>query len=843
MAAARFQSLPVAWRFALRELRGGLSGFRIFLACLALGVAALAAAGSTNEAVQRGLEADARVILGGDLEVELTYRPPTPEQRAVMERFGRTSLTSELRTMARAGDDSTLVQMKGVDEAYPLYGAVELDPAMPLSEALAQRDGTWGIAVDPALLARLGIVVGDTIRLGDRTVEVRAALTVQPDRANRVFSFGPTVLLDNAAVEATGLIQPGTLIEYETRIATDQVESLRATLERDFPDAGWQLRGLDRAAPGFERFLGNITLFLTLVGLTALLVGGIGVANAVKAFLDSRVTTIAALKCLGASSRRIFHIYLIQISLIAGLGIILGLVLGAGVPFLASGALQGLLPVEAKAALYLWPLVKAAGFGVLTALVFALWPLSRTRAIQAAALFRSVVAAPGGIPRGRDLASIIVLAGLLAGLTIATAENPVLAAWFVVGSLASLALFRGAAALVKSLAARQSSASRGRPGLRLALANLHRPGAPTASVVLSLGLGLTVLVAVAQIEGNLSRTINENLPDQAPTFFFIDIQPAQVETFQATVAETDGARIVQMADMIRGNITHLKGEPVVLENIDPEVRWTVRGDRGLSSAAEPPPNADIVAGRWWPADWDGTPQISLAENIAKGLNVGVGDTVTINILGRAITGEIANLRNVNWGSLSMNFSFLLSPNTLAGAPRTWIATVEADGPAADALERRMADRLPNVSALRVKDALDAVNQVIAAAGNAVRAVAAVTLLAGALVLAGAIAAGHRRRVYDSVVLKVLGATRRDVLRAFLVEYGILGAATGVIAVGIGSVVGWAVMTFVMREVTWTWLPWVAAGTVLACVIITLGAGFAGTWRAMGVKAAPLLRNE
>lgn len=275
----------------------------------------------------------------------------------------------------------------------------------------------------------------------------------------------------------------------------------------------------------------------------------------------------------------------------------------------------------------------------------------------------------------------------------------------------------------------------------------------------------------------------------------------------------------------------------------PEVRWTVRGDRGLSSAAEPPDNAEVVAGEWWPADWQGTPQISLAQDIAEGLRVGVGDTVTVNILGRSITGEIANLRAVNWGSLSMNFSFLFSPNTLAGAPRTWIATVQADGGAADEVSRLMADRLPNVSALRVKDALDAVNKVVAAAGNAVRAVAAVTLLAGALVLAGAIAAGHRRRVYDAVVLKVLGATRRDVLGAFLVEYGILGAATGVIAVAVGSLVGWAVMTFVMREVSWTWLPWIAIGTVAACIVLTLAAGFAGTWRALGVKAAPLLRNE
>ncbi|MCA1941379.1 MAG: FtsX-like permease family protein, partial [Caenispirillum bisanense] len=393
----RFTGLPVAWRFALRELRGGLKGFRIFLACLALGVAAIAAAGSMNRAVTTGLAEDARVLLGGDIEIELNYRPPTDEQFALMERYGRVSRTVEMRAMGRSADDGTLVQIKAVDAVYPLYGAVELDPAQPLAEALAERDGRWGVAVDPALLVRLDLAVGDTLRIGDTDYAIRATVAREPDRANTVFAFGPRVMMSRDALQASGLVQPGALVEYETRIATDNPDALRAELLQRFPDTGWQIRGLDRAAPGLERFLGNITLFLTLVGLTALLVGGIGVANAVKAFLDTRIQTIATLKCLGASAERIFHIYLIQISLIAALGIALGLALGAAVPFVAAGFLSDLLPVEARTALYAGPLLQAAGFGILTALVFALWPLSRARRVPAAALFRSVVA----VPRGR----------------------------------------------------------------------------------------------------------------------------------------------------------------------------------------------------------------------------------------------------------------------------------------------------------------------------------------------------------------------------------------------------------------------------------------------------------
>ncbi|GAA0576993.1 ABC transporter permease [Caenispirillum bisanense] len=842
-APRRFTALPVAWRFALRELRGGLKGFRIFLACLALGVAAIAAAGSMNRAVQTGLEQDARILLGGDLEIDINYRPPTAEQLAVMESFGRVSRSIEMRAMGRTADDGTLVQLKAVDDAYPLYGALELAPDRPLMDTVAERDGRHGVAVDPALLVRLDLAVGDVLRLGGIDYEIRATIAREPDRANTLFAFGPRVMLSIPGLEASGLIQPGALVEYETRIATDRAAALRQTLEQRFPDAGWQIRGLDRAAPGLERFLGNITLFLTLVGLTALLVGGIGVANAVKAFLDTRINTIATLKCLGASAERIFHIYLIQISLIAALGIVLGLALGGAVPFLAAGFLRDLLPVEARTALYAGPLLQAAGFGILTALVFALWPLSRARRVLAAALFRTVVAVPRGRPHGADLAALLVLAAALAALTVVTAENRGLAAWFVVGSVVTLGLFRLAASGVQALARQRAPGSRGRPGLRLALANLHRPGAPTASVVLSLGLGLTVLVAVAQIESNLTRQINESLPQEAPSFFFIDIQPDQMEPFRRVVEGVEGARILQSADMIRGSIVRLRGEPVNEASVDPEVRWAVRGDRGLSSADRPPANARIVAGQWWPEGYDGPPQLSLARTIAQGLGVGIGDTVTLNVLGREITGTIANLRDVDWGTLEMNFSFILSENTLRGAPRSFIATVEARGEVADRLERAVAAQLPNVSGIRVDQALEAVNTVMGAAGNAVRAVAAVTLLAGALVLAGAIAAGHRRRVYDAVVLKVLGATRRDVLRAFLIEYGILGAATGVIAVAVGSVVGWAVLTFVMRGATWAWAPGMAAGTVVLCIAITLAAGFAGTWRALSVKAAPLLRNE
>ncbi|MBY0432187.1 MAG: ABC transporter permease, partial [Rhodospirillales bacterium] len=276
--------------------------------------------------------------------------------------------------------------------------------------------------------------------------------------------------------------------------------------------------------------------------------------------------------------------------------------------------------------------------------------------------------------------------------------------------------------------------------------------------------------------------------------------------------------------------------------IDPEAEWAVRGDRGLTTAAEPPTDARIVAGEWWPADYSGPPLVSLDVDIAKGLGLALGDTVTINVLGRDITASVASLRRIDWSSLGMNFTFVLSPGTLAGAPYSFIATVHAPAQAEEAIEKAVTQRMPNVSAIRVKEALDSVRAMLATAGIAVRIAAAVTLGAGALVLAGAIAAGHRRRVYEAIVLKVLGATRLTLTRAFLIEYGLLGAATGLIAGLIGGGIAWAVLVLVMHA-DWVVLPGVAGGTVAACVAVTLAVGFAGTWRALGAKVAPILRND
>ena len=839
------------WTLARRELRSGVRGFRIFLACLALGVATIAGAGSLNEAIREGIRQDATRLLGGDIEARFTYQEAAPEQLARLEAAGAVTVSLEMRAMARRIEDHgkrTLVELKGVDAIYPLYGDVRTEPAFPLPDLFALKDGAWGAAADRNLLTRLGLSVGDVVMVGDAAYQIRAVLTREPDRVATVFAFGPRLLVSRASTFATGLVQPGSQIRHDYKVRTHQgIEplALKAELDATWPDAGWRLRTPEDAAPGLQRFLGNMTLFLTLVGLTALLVGGIGVANGVKAFMDSKARTIAILKCLGGTNDVVFKVYFLQVGVLALLGIALGLAGGLVIPFFGAWALGDQLPVDARFGVYPLSLLLAAAYGALIAVTFALWPLARVRDIPGAALFRDMLAPASGRPSRGILTAIALSALALGVLTIASAYNRGLAGWFVGVSASALLLFRGVAVLVTRLAQRQSqhqAERRGHPGVRLALANLHRPGAATPSVTLSLGLGLTVLVTIALIEGNLRSQIGERIPAVAPTFFFIDIQPTQEERFRHLVATVPGASVVEMAPMVRGRVMKLAGTSVDQVQVAEDKKWAVQGDRAVTQAALPPEDSRISQGQWWPADYRGEPLVSVAEDVAQGLRLKLGDTITVNVLGREITGRIANLRQVDWASLRMNFAFVFSPGTLDGAPRTVLATVAASEAAEDAVELAITDALPNVSAIRIKHALEAVRQIMDQANAAIRATAFVTLLAGGLVLAGAVAAGHRRRVYESVVLKVLGATRGDLLKAFLIEYGILGAATGIIAAGLGTLASWAILVFIMH-LEWTFLPSVALITVLVCVLLTLVVGFAGAWKALGAKASQHLRNE
>jgi len=832
----------LALRFAARELRGGVRGFRIFLACLMLGVAAIAGVGSLAAAVRASLEADARAILGGDVEIAYTHRTATQEQLRYVAARGSLSSIAEMRGMARTDAARTLVEIKAVDGAYPLVGTVTVEGAVNLQEALSQRNGVWGAVVESSALLRLDVRLGSRIMVGDQEYELRAVVRGEPDRSANVFTLGPRVFVALDSLPGTGLVQPGSLIRYEYRVLLPEgarPEALIAELRRDFPDAGWRLRGPGEAAPGVQRWVDRIAMFLTLVGLTALLVGGVGVANAVRAYLDTKRTTIATLKCLGAPGSFVLTLYLALVMVMAAIGIAAGLAIGAAAPMVIGPLLAGQLPVAALSGLYLQPLLVATAFGVLTTIAFSLWPLARAREVPPSALFRDLVAPARNWPRAGAILVVVLAVAALAALAIGTSVDRKLAAWFVAAAFGTFLLFRAAALLIAGLARRAPHS--GRPGLRLALANLHRPGSPAAGLVLSLGLGLTVLVVIALLQGNLTRQLREQLPEMAPSFFFIDIQSDQVEAFDALMAAQPGVGQVRRVPSLRGRIVRIGGVPAEQASIAPEAQWAIGNDRGLTYSAAPPPGSRIVAGEWWPANYSGPPLVSFDAQLANGMGLKVGDTMTFNVLGREVEARIANLRAIDWTTLGINFTLVFAPGTLEGAPQTHIATAQVAQEAEDAVERAVTQRFANVSTIRIRDALVTIDRMLGHIGTAARLTAGITLLAGTLVLAGAVFATHRRRVYDAVVLKVLGARRGNVIGAFAIEFGLVGLSTSIVAAVVGSFAAWLLMRFYMR-IEFTLLPGTVVATAAGAALAVMVLGLIGTWRALGHKAAPLLRN-
>ena len=838
-------------RFALRELRGGLRAFAVFIACIALGVAAIAGVGSFARSLGDGLSREGRVILGGDVSFSLIHREASDAERAFLLANGQMSVAATMRAMAAApGGDRALVEIKAVDAAYPLFGTVALEPAGDLAAALAERDGVFGAAVDAALLARLNLERGARVTVGAATFELRAILTSEPDKLAGGIGFGPRLLISEAALRATGLIQPGSLVRWHYRLrlpagdpANRTAKAVVAASEAQLPDAGWEVRTRDNASPSLGRNIERFTQYLTLVGLTALLVGGVGVANAVKHYLDRRREVIATLKSLGATGGRIFSIYLTEVMLLAAVGTAIGLMIGLALPFAIASLLGGVIPLPIEPALHPGEAVFAVGYGFLTALAFALWPLARAHDVPVSALYRDAVAPDPRWPRKRYIVLIVLVVALFAALAIGLAYDRKIAAIFVAAAACVFVALRLVATLIMGIARR---VPRPRSALlRLALANIYRPGALTPSVVLSLGLGLALLVTLLEIDGNLRQQFVAALPDKAPSIFFVDIQDADAARFDAFAkAHAPDARY-ERVPMLRGRIVSANGVKAEDIKAAPGAAWILQSDRGITYAGDVPAGSRVVAGDWWGPNYDGPPLVSFENKLAEGIGLKIGDPVVVNVLGRNITATVANLRAVDWQSLGINFVLVYSPGAFRGAPHAHIATFTFPGGATTeqeiALLKDAAVEFPTVTAVRVREALEAVAKVVFDLTFAIRGASAVTLVAAVLVLAGALATGHRHRVYDAVVLRMLGATRRRLIAAYVLEYAMIGLATALVGVAAGSLAALMVMTKVM-ELSFVWLPLPAAGAALAALALTIAFGLVGTVTALGQKPAAVLRH-
>lgn len=837
--------MTVAARIAARELRGGLKGFRIFLACLALGVAAIAAVGSVRASIEAGLSAQGAVLLGGDATVELTYRRATDAERAVLASVATAvGEVIDFRSMAVLpdGTDRALTQVKAVDDLWPLYGAPELDPPMEIGAALAGANGLPGAVLDPLLMARLEISPGDQITLGEQAFIVMAALTSEPDNANAGFALGPRTLVSLDGLSTSGLIRDGTLFDAEYRLSLPEGADLAAIeteVRAALDGSGLRWRDARNGAPGVAEFVERLGAFLVLVGLAGLAVGGVGISAAVRAYLSEKTETIATLKTLGAGAGTIFAVYAIQIGVLTLIGIAIGLALGALLPVVFGPLITARLPIPAEIGLHPAPLFEAAAYGALAAALFTLWPLSRAQDIRAAALFRGALGGGRRLPRWPYLALTILLLAALIGLAAWFSGVWKLALFTAGGLLAAFVLLLLTGVLLRFTArflARQKLL-RGRPTLRMALASIGGPGQEAASVVLSLGLGLTVLAAVGQIDTNLRGAIERDLPDVAPSFFVVDIQPDQIDAIRETLATREAVSRVDAAPMLRGMITKINDRPASEVAGD---HWLVQGDRGVTYSAAPPARTTLTEGAWWAEDYTGPPLISVVAEEAGEIGLKIGDSMTVNILGREITAEVASFRDVNFSTAGMAFTLAMNPGALAGAPHSWLATIYAEEAGEAAILRDLSRAYPNITLISMREAIGRVTGLMGSIAAAITYGALITLVTGAVVLIGAAAAGERARTYEAAVLKTLGAPRAALLLNFALRSMILGAAAGLVAVLAGGLAGWAI-SYVVMDTEFAFNLVSALLIVGGGVLVTTLAGLAFAWRPLAARPAQVLR--
>lgn len=848
--AANGLKLSLALSIALRELRAGAGRLSIFVLCIALGVAAVAAIGSLSASFDEALARQGRLLIGGDLSFELIHRQADSAERAALESLGEVSESASFRAMARSAEGkSALVEVKAVDNAYPLYGDVSI--------TRAERPGpVWRdpdvVLVERTLLDRLNLDIGSKIAIGDATVTIGGILGEQPDRLADRLAYGPKLLMFRDTLAHTGLVQPGSLIRWTYRVKLPEARSAdkeflvetRNNVEKQFPQSGFAIHDWTDPAPSLRRDADRFTQFISFVGLTALLLGGIGVGNAIRSYMAKKREVIATFKCLGATSRLVLLVYLIQALLLATVGIAIGLLIGALTPALLAALYADALPITLAIEPHPMPLIAAALAGLLTMVLFVLWPLGRAASVSPAVLMRAHLTeererSPWPYAVGSAVAGIALFA-----LAIAGSEERAITASISAGIVLAFLLLTGFGLLVQRLAAKLR---RAKPtSLALAIASIGGPGSLARAIAVSLGLGLGLLVATALIYRALLKEIEGNIEADAPAYYFVDVEESDIGKFGDTVKAIVPDAKLDDAPMLRGRIVALKGVPAEKVEADPDARWVLSGDRGLTYTDAVPPASTLVEGTWWPKDYSGSPLVSFDAELAKGLGLKLGDTITVNILGRNVDAKIASLRKIDWESLAINFVMVFSPNTLAGAPHRALTTLELPKGTDPALEGKviqaLSERFPLVTAVKVGDIVAAAKELLAKVMTAIKATAGVTLLIGAAVLAGAVAAGQQQRKYLAVLYKTLGATRWRIVSAELLEFGLLGLATALLSVLIATITAWALCKWAF-DVAFVFSPLAVFETVLLALALVLAVGALTTWRLLSVKAAPYLRTE
>ena len=842
-----FTSIQNLLRFALADLRRDLRHFWILIACIALGVGTIALVGAVGSSLQDGLARDARQVLGGDLEARLTYRQANTEERALLDSLGQVTVAVDLLSRAQTSEDSSiLAAVRGVSDNYPLLGTVRTEPAEPLLSLVEQRDGVWGAIASPLAVDRLGIGIGDRIALGETTFELRGILLGVPDQASQGLSIGFPLMTAEAALDSTGLLEPGSLARFRYKIVLNpdvSFDDAARRIREAFPQAGWHISAPDDATEEMARNFEMFRRFLTIVGLTALILGGLGVGNAVAAYVTDRQRSIATMKALGATSNRVLGHFLVQVMAMTVVGIVIGM-LGAGA--LTVGALPivgSFLELSLRATLDWRPIVTGATFGVLVGFFFAYPPLVRALSTRPAELFRTLggtTARQGRwdyllqprliIPMLVTLAAIILVALLDTG-------QPAMVLFYALGVFFAFIVLRGTAMLLRKGLALLPPARNAM--LRSAIRSIHGPASPAAAVILSLGLGMALLLIIAIAEGSLRRQLDPDMRIDAPDFVYIDLFDDEVEGI-AEIARTD-PKIASFSavPVVRASSFTINGAPPP-ENVEAprDISVYFGDEQPLSFSAGVPEGSEVASGEWWPADYSGAPQLSVTDELRESMGLKLGDEITFNIYGEMLTATLTSFRKYDWSRGGVNFPYVLSPGSLDEFPISYFGLLNATEGNQLAVQQQMVEYNPNLVFIPIEEAIDIVRDLVDTISTAISVVGGIALVSGALVIAGALTTGRRQREANAVVAKVLGATRGYLSGALLIEYAVVGILAALVALGLGVLGSWLFSTYVLGAGL-SLDPMVVVAVIAGSLALTIGVAM--SWTALSAKPVSYLR--
>lgn len=832
-------------RMAVREVRTGWQRLLFFLLSIAVGVGALVGIASFSANLESAIRREARTLMAAD--VQLTSNQPfTDDTRTALAAVpdARTAELAEMPSMA-ANHDSTrtqLVEIKAVAGPYPFYGELITEPALPLDQLLANG----GIVVEEALLLQLQTSVGEIIKLGNRELRVAGVLRREPDRVVAAFSLGPRVLMSLEDVKAAGLVTLGSRVRHRLLVALPPAADSAAISRRldAALDDRVQVSSFEAAQPTLRMFLARMRDFLRLATLVTLVLGGLGVAQSIRVFLQQKQDTVAILKVVGATTREVTAVFVVQCLGLALIGSVIGLGLGLGIQQALPRVVGELLPVDVIGEFVPSAALEGLAVGVITALLFCLLPLLAIRGVAPAQILRRELAsvAPVADRRAR-IAALLILGGGLAALAGWLAGSLWLGLIFVGGVAAALlvlaAASAGVLALLRRLPRMRSLAA------RQGLGNLTRAGSQASAVIISLGLGVAVIAQIQIVQAGLLARVADDAPADAPNFFFIGILPDQVDPFRELL-NTQQAEGLRMVPIVQARLARIAGREVAdMKFASESDERTVTREFAITWLDDMPPGNTLTAGAWWtPERAAAEPLTSASDGIAGTVDLRVGDELVFDIQGVRVATTVDSLRTVDWGQLQTNFVFILSRKALAGAPASWAATARSrPGPEGRrALQTAVIAAMPNVTAIDAAEVIERVQSLVDRIAGVIRFMAGASILAGLVILAGSIAATRFRRVRESAILKSLGATRGLLLRALAVEYTTLGLVAGAIGTAVGAALAWAVLTLVLG------IPWhapllILLGLPLATAALTVLVGLAALLGVIAEKPLAVLRSE